>query len=177
MPKIIKDLKPQIKHQALILFEEVGYSKVSMRKLASQVGIAVGTLYNYFSNKEELYLEILIESWKDTQIKLDQVIHPPFSHDQLKQAIALIMDDITARKGLGKEFFGSHLKLSDVKDINQEIGSIFNDIDKSFSDLLDALGSSDPERFAITLFSDLVTLMRSFPDEKEKNIEFLSIIR
>jgi len=177
MPKIIKDLKPQIKKQALILFEEVGYDKVSMRKLASQVGIAVGTLYNYFSNKEELYLEILIESWHSTQVKLEDLIQAPYNHDQLKDAIEIIMDDISSRKGLGKEFFGSHLKINDIKNIDHKIGSIFKGIDQTFIGLLDALGSSDPQRFAFTLFSDLVTLMHAFPEEKDKNIEFLSTIR
>ena len=39
----------------MALFGEKGYHTVSMHDIAEKAGVAVGTLYNFFSSKEELY--------------------------------------------------------------------------------------------------------------------------
>ena len=62
MPKIIENLDEEISKTALELFRDNSYQNVSMRKIASEVGIAVGTLYNYYPNKWELYIEAFEES-------------------------------------------------------------------------------------------------------------------
>ena len=55
MPKIIPDLKKNIINKGrTILFEE-GYDALSMRRMASECGIAVGTIYNYMRNKDDLF--------------------------------------------------------------------------------------------------------------------------
>ena len=48
------------------LFLENGYEGVDMKMIAKKCSIAVGTLYNYYPNKKELYIAILNESWNDT---------------------------------------------------------------------------------------------------------------
>ena len=40
-------------------FEQKGYSKTSMRKIADLVGIGVGNIYNYFTNKNDLFCEVV----------------------------------------------------------------------------------------------------------------------
>lgn len=42
-----------------------GLAAVSMRSVADQSQIALGTLYNYFDNKDELMLATVEEIWKD----------------------------------------------------------------------------------------------------------------
>lgn len=66
MPKIIENLNEEISKKALKLFRDNSYQNVNMRTIASEVGIAVGTLYNYYPNKWELYLEVFEESWRET---------------------------------------------------------------------------------------------------------------
>lgn len=36
-------------------FGQKGYSKTSMREIAGAVGVGVGNIYNYFTNKDELF--------------------------------------------------------------------------------------------------------------------------
>ncbi|KXS49265.1 MAG: TetR family transcriptional regulator, partial [Halanaerobium sp. T82-1] len=48
MPKIINNLRSKISRAAYQLFSEKGYSAVSMKIVAEETGIAVGTLYNYY---------------------------------------------------------------------------------------------------------------------------------
>jgi TetR/AcrR family transcriptional regulator len=46
---------------ALDLFSEKGYRNVSMQEIAEQAEFAIGTLYNFFRNKEELYKALIRE--------------------------------------------------------------------------------------------------------------------
>lgn len=46
---------------ALKLFSELGYHRVSMHKIAQRAEFAIGTLYNFFPNKEELFRAIIKE--------------------------------------------------------------------------------------------------------------------
>lgn len=59
MPKIIKDVEKTIRNCAIELFIEHSYADVDMRMISKKSGIAVGTLYNYYENKKQLYLSIL----------------------------------------------------------------------------------------------------------------------
>ena len=59
VPKIINNLRGKISRAAYQLFSKKGYSAVSMKIVAEETGIAVGTLYNYYTNKEELFLSLI----------------------------------------------------------------------------------------------------------------------
>ena len=60
MPKKINEelhqkTKEQILDKSFHIFASRGYSKISMRILAKELGCTTGTLYHYFKNKEELF--------------------------------------------------------------------------------------------------------------------------
>ena len=57
--------KDRICEQGLVLICEQGFENFSMRKLAFQLGIAAKTIYNYFTNKDELYLRILSRGFEE----------------------------------------------------------------------------------------------------------------
>lgn len=46
---------------ALSLFSEKGYHNVSMQEIAERSEFALGTLYKFFKNKEDLYTSLIIE--------------------------------------------------------------------------------------------------------------------
>ncbi len=46
---------------ALELFSEKGYHNVSMHEIAGKSEFAIGTLYKFFSNKEDLYKALIME--------------------------------------------------------------------------------------------------------------------
>lgn len=71
MPKIIGEVYEKImKCTKRIMFEE-GYQKISLRSIAKECGIAVGTIYNYFESKEMLIATILLEDWKKALERMD----------------------------------------------------------------------------------------------------------
>lgn len=51
--------REQIKEIALKLFIDNGYSKTTMDEIVQAVGISKGGMYHHFSNKEEIFLELL----------------------------------------------------------------------------------------------------------------------
>lgn len=53
--------KREILDVALKLFSEKGYHNVSMEEIAREAEFAVGTLYNFFKSKEELYKGLVKE--------------------------------------------------------------------------------------------------------------------
>jgi AcrR family transcriptional regulator len=58
-PKEVESIKDQILREALNLMNKHGFEGFSMRKLGERLGVAAKTIYNYYSNKDELYLVIL----------------------------------------------------------------------------------------------------------------------
>ena len=61
---------PRVRKAALALFATHGYAAVSMRQIASAVGVQVGALYNYTPDKQSLlsdlmqdHMQELLESW------------------------------------------------------------------------------------------------------------------
>lgn len=54
-----KDKKQIILDVATRVFSRYGYGKTSLDEVASEAGIAKGTVYYYFSNKEELFMNVV----------------------------------------------------------------------------------------------------------------------
>ena len=50
---------PRIREQALRLFARHGYAAVSMRQIASEVGVQAGALYNYTPDKQSLLFSLM----------------------------------------------------------------------------------------------------------------------
>ncbi len=109
MPKIINNLEEKIIKVALELFSQKGYQAISMKKIADEVGIAVGTLYNYFPNKRSLFINIFKKSWKKTFAKIQQLKAKDLvMQERLEEFAIILYDDISDRKGLGGELFKDH---------------------------------------------------------------------
>lgn len=53
------DLREVLLRTTARLFQEKGYAAVSLRSIAAEVGVTTGSLYYYFSDKEEIVREIL----------------------------------------------------------------------------------------------------------------------
>lgn len=52
----------EILSAALALFSEKGYHNVSMHEIAKRAEFSVGTLYQFFKNKEDLYKALIMEN-------------------------------------------------------------------------------------------------------------------
>ena len=63
MPKIIENLERRLIAEAKKQIDESGYGTLTIRSVAKACGVGVGTVYNYFSSKEELVATHLLDDW------------------------------------------------------------------------------------------------------------------
>lgn len=63
MPKIIENLEAKLIAEARRQIEESGYGAMTIRSVAKECGVGVGTVYNYFPSKEALIATHLLEDW------------------------------------------------------------------------------------------------------------------
>ena len=64
MPKIITGLQERLIAEAERQLVKGGYTAMTIRGIAKACGVAVGTVYNYFSSKEEFVASVLLVRWK-----------------------------------------------------------------------------------------------------------------
>jgi AcrR family transcriptional regulator len=63
MPKIIENIREQLLTEAKRQINEYGYENTTVRSVARECGIAVGTVYNYFKSKDMLIASFILKDW------------------------------------------------------------------------------------------------------------------
>jgi AcrR family transcriptional regulator len=63
-PEQVDAFRQEILDAALHLIIEHGFSELSMRKIASRLGVTATTIYNYYTSREELYFFIRIRGFE-----------------------------------------------------------------------------------------------------------------
>jgi AcrR family transcriptional regulator len=87
-PEEIDMVRQDIMEHALEIIIAEGFAGLSMRKLANQLGVTAKTIYNYFHNKDELYLHLLIRGFQQLLVSFENAVEqnmPPIK--QLKELI------------------------------------------------------------------------------------------
>lgn len=73
MPKIILQPKETILKVAREILEIDGYSALSIRSLAIKSGVSVGTIYNYFQDKNTLDHYLMSTFWRDFELAVEEI--------------------------------------------------------------------------------------------------------
>lgn len=179
MPKIIKDVEKTIRTCAIELFVERSYTDVDMRMISKKSGIAVGTLYNYYKNKKQLYISILKESWENTFNKLDAISNLAIpTREKLIKFIGILYEDIESRSGLGKTLINtSVVELKEDNEINALKNSLILRVESFFYclDKVDTLSkcSNINTKLAESLLIATLAMYEFHPETKKENINFL----
>lgn len=63
LPKIIEDVERSILQEARKELIEQGPRGMTIRSVAGGCGIAIGTIYNYYPNKEMLMASVILQDW------------------------------------------------------------------------------------------------------------------
>jgi AcrR family transcriptional regulator len=79
MPKetfdIISDEKRQRLYSAAArVFAREGFEKANMKEIAKMAGVSKGSLYDYFENKEDLYLSVSTHAIAESRKNIDSII-------------------------------------------------------------------------------------------------------
>ena len=94
--------KETITEMAEKLIREEGLDKCSMRRISKELGIAVGTVFNYFESRERLLEAVFTSSWSKTADRIESVTAEEISTmDSLRRMTEIILEDIANRGGIG----------------------------------------------------------------------------
>ena len=99
-----QDKRARIINSAIIIFAEKGYHLGNMNDIATKANVAVGSIYRYFHNKEDLLIAIFEEKMgelilelenrlqkiEDPKEKLFAFIHQHFSQIEAKPQLAQV---------------------------------------------------------------------------------------
>ena len=118
----VKQTKGEVTRQAIEeaafeLFMEQGYHATSMRQIAEQANLALGGIYNHFSNKEEIFVAILMDKHPYKQIlPLILAAEGNTAEELIRNAARALVTELGSRPELLKlifielvEFNGKHV--------------------------------------------------------------------
>ena len=74
------------------LFSQKSFHDVTMDEIAEKVGVAKGTIYLYFSSKDNLYLQILEHTFELIESLLEKEVNiASLAPDKLKKVLAIVI--------------------------------------------------------------------------------------
>ncbi|CRK83183.1 TetR/AcrR family transcriptional regulator [Neobacillus massiliamazoniensis] len=88
------DIKSDIFKYGKTIFSTKGFKKTNIKEIAQSAGIGVGTFYNYYTSKEQLFLEIYIQENENFKKRLIESID--LDQEPVKVMNQLIMKNIEA---------------------------------------------------------------------------------
>ena len=102
MPDKIENARALLLERGRALLLQNGYDGLKVRELTRQCGMASGTFYSYFSNKEDLAFQLMELDWDARFEKIGQAVRSDLPlHDRL----AVIYREINARERLYRTVF------------------------------------------------------------------------
>ena len=97
MPKRIPDLDSRILSLSRQTLLEQGYNALSMRTLAAQCGVAVGTLYNYYPSKAALVARLILDDWQQMLLRMAEAAESKTTLSDGLGQLCRILEGFTGR--------------------------------------------------------------------------------
>lgn len=184
MPKIIPDLSSRILETAARRFESEGFAATDMKSLAAELGISVGTLYNYYPSKPELFLEVSVH-WKEklSARMLTRLDAGDGAEAKLRDTLLMLFDDMVQYTGIWKEFMRSGAEFKpgspmgdrfrkDNDALNQRLQQLFEEVWRGHPHARGLV--DDPHgRLAQIMVGSIMQLVMNSGQSAESNREFV----
>ena len=168
--KTLSDLKAQerdarrsvILSAARDLFAKKDFRDVTVREIARAAGISIGTLYNYYTNIDELFLDIFLKSAEEITRLLDHetgCASSPSLTPLCEWYISFLNENMTFYQMMGHFMLGGNLTPDSTDRLNHIMRLLMDRIEKA---LINAGISGDTRLAAHCLFSALNGIMISY---------------
>lgn len=86
--------RQEILEAALELFSEKGFHNASMNEIAQKAEFAVGTMYRFFKNKEDLYNALILEQAEKFHSALTRAIEEPVNEIEKIRNYVKVMGEV-----------------------------------------------------------------------------------
>lgn len=97
MPKIIENLNDRILDVAEARLKKDGYEKLTVRGIATDCDIAIGTMYNYYSSKEMLVGSLIFRDWRSVMVQMELCARRAVSVHEGIASISNLMTEFAGR--------------------------------------------------------------------------------
>ncbi|WP_298755120.1 TetR/AcrR family transcriptional regulator [uncultured Psychroserpens sp.] len=170
--------KEEIIKTAAELFKEKGYSAVTMRDLATAMGIKAASLYNHITSKQEILKAIIIAIAEEFTRGMDIIINAEMSNiSKLKQIVALHVN-ITANNTNGMASLNNDwMHLEDQLEYYLQLR---NDYENNFLEIIkqgiiaNEMKQSNPEIIMFSMLTTLRSLYLWIPKKEDLNANDLA---
>lgn len=118
MKKKDDSLRQILLDTARLLADEEGIEKLNIRSIARRAGVASGTVYNYFSSKDEILLALTKEYWQQALLEMDTAITADsfcqslsemcsYLKKRMQQSAGALMNSLSSVQHAGQESMAS----------------------------------------------------------------------
>lgn len=107
MRKKDEHLRAALLHHARIIAETEGIDAINIRRIAQNAKVATGTVYNYFSGKDDILLSLTEEYWKQALAEMDSAILSPSFYKQMAEIYDFLKTHIDRSAAMLMQGLGS----------------------------------------------------------------------
>lgn len=156
----INSRKGEIIFQASQLFKEKGYSAVTMRDIAQELGIKAASLYNHIKSKQEILSVLILDLAKDFTSGMEHIEAMQISPLQKIEKLIELHIDITVNQSEALAALNNdwmHLEKEDLK----AFIAMREGYEEHFRNIIKegiSIGQIQPRHPEVVLFSILSTL-------------------
>ncbi len=174
MTKYIRkeERKKQIKLATIKLLEKSGYKSVSVQNIIDEINYSKGGFYNCYSSKEDLFKEILFDSFDYRSKKLLNLkkVYPDMNREEF--VIQNLLDKVLDRNDYKKLFISILMEMNTDEKLFKFYHTVNNEMNNKFKGLCDEEGFNEflpmiNEEFNI-LLSSLILGVEIFKQNDNK---------
>lgn len=170
--------KEEIIKTAAKLFKEKGYNAVTMRDLATAMGIKAASLYNHIKSKQEILKEIIISLAEEFTNGMKIIFNSDISNiEKLNQIVSLHVNITACNTNEMASLNNDWMHLEDQLDYYSKLRS---DYEANFLEIIkqgiidSEIKSSNPEVIMFSMLSTLRSLYLWIPRKEELNANSLA---
>ena len=118
-----------ILHQSKELFARAGFAATSVADVARACGLPVGSIYTYFTNKEEIVRAIVEEGWEDLRARLAEALEQTTTPDEkMRLLLDRFLPELLADSNLIKILLSEAIEHTRLEAKVEELVSLFDSI-------------------------------------------------
>jgi AcrR family transcriptional regulator len=111
------------------LFAQDGFAATSVADIAHACGLPVGSIYTYFTNKEEVVRAIVEEGWDDLRSRLNEALSRASSTDEKMQLIlSRFLPELLSDSQLITILLSEAIEYTRLEEKVEELVSLFDSI-------------------------------------------------
>ncbi|NRA93471.1 MAG: TetR/AcrR family transcriptional regulator [Psychroserpens sp.] len=176
-------MKPETRKQEIIstaskLFKEKGYSAVTMRDLATEMGIKAASLYNHITSKQDILKAIIIAIAEEFTAGMKTIIDADNSSIDKLKAIVTLHVNITSQNTNGMASLNNDwMHLEDQLDYYLQLR---NEYEANFLNIIQngiassEIKDSNPEIIMFSMLTTLRSLYLWIPKKEDLNANDLA---